>query len=69
MRNQISQIIDLLKANKQKEAYTQLRRSLDSLKENKENLVNSETFRIIAESEKPKLTKSDILEFVKQRKK
>jgi hypothetical protein len=69
MRSQISQIIDLLKANKQKEAYTQLRRSLDSLKENKENLVNSETFRIIAESEKPKLTKSDILEFVKQRKK
>jgi len=69
MRSQINQIIDLLKANKQKEAYTQLRRSLDSLKENKENLVNSETFRIIAESEKPKLTKSDILEFVKQRKK
>jgi hypothetical protein len=41
---------------------------LDSLRESKQNLVSSETFRIIAESEKPKLTKSDILEFVKQRK-
>jgi hypothetical protein len=66
---QISQTVDLLRANKQKDAYSKLRKLLDSLRENKENLVNSETFRIIAESEKPKLMKSDILEFVKQRKK
>jgi hypothetical protein len=68
-QTQVSQIIDLLRANDQKEAYSRLRKLLDNLREGKENLVSSETFRIIAESEKPKLTKSDILEFVKQRKK
>lgn len=69
LKAQINQAVDLLKANKQKEAYSKLRGLLDNLKNLSENLVNSETFRIIAESEKPKLTKSDILEFVKQRKK
>ena len=69
LKAQINQAVDLLKANKQKEAYSKLRGLLDNLKNLSENLVNSETFRIIAESENPKLTKSDILEFVKQRKK
>lgn len=69
LKAQINQAVDLLKANKQKEAYSKLRGLLDNLKNLSENLVNSETFRIIAESEKPRLTKSDILEFVKQRKK
>jgi hypothetical protein len=69
LKAQINQTVDLLKANKQKEAYSKLRGLLDNLKNLKESLVNSETFSIIAESEKPKLTKSDILEFVKQRKK
>ena len=68
VRNKIDTTVQMLRADKQKEAYGQLRNLLDSLKESKENLVGSETFRIIAESEKPKLTKSDILEFVKQRK-
>jgi anthranilate/para-aminobenzoate synthase component I len=65
VRNNIQKVVDLLKANKEKEAYSILRSLLDSLNE---NLVNSKTFSIIAESEKPKLTKLDILEFVKQRK-
>jgi hypothetical protein len=68
VRNKIDATVQMLKAGKQKEAYSQLRSLLDSLRESKQNLVSSETFRIIAESEKPKLTKSDILEFVKQRK-
>ena len=33
-----------------------------------ENLVNSDIFRIIAESEKPKLNKSDILNYIKSKK-
>jgi hypothetical protein len=69
LKAQINQAVDLLKANKQKEAYSKLRGLLDNLKNLKESLVNSKTFSIIAQSEKPKLTKSDILEFVKQRKK
>jgi hypothetical protein len=32
-------------------------------------LVNSDIFRIIAESEKPKLNKSDILDYIKKQKK
>jgi hypothetical protein len=68
VRNRVSEVIEMLKAGDKKGAYVKLRSLVDSLKESKENLVNSETFRIIAESERPKLTKSDILEFVKQRK-
>ena len=44
------------------------RRTMEEVKKVEENFANSKMFSIIAESEKPKLTKSDILEFVKQRK-
>ena len=68
----LKKVVDLLKDDKQQEAYKELRRILDVLKEEtekiEENLVNSDIFRIIAESEKPKLNKSDILNYIKSKK-
>jgi len=69
----VKKVVALLKDGKEKEAYRELRRMLDVLKEEtekiEENFVNSEIFRIIAESEKPKLNKSDILDYIKNQKK
>lgn len=68
VRNTVDKAVSFLRSDNKKEAYTTLRRLLDYLRESKENLVNSKMFTIIAESEKPRLTKADILEFVKKRK-
>jgi hypothetical protein len=69
----VKKVVAFLKDGKQKEAYRELRRMLDVLKEEaekiEESLVNSEIFRIIAESEKPKLNKADILDYIKKQKK
>lgn len=69
----VKKVIGLLNDDKQQEAYKQLRNMLDVLKEEiskiEENFVNSEIFRIIAESETPKLKKSDILDYIKKQKK
>ena len=68
----VKKVVDLLKDNKQQDAYKELRRFLDVLKEEtekiEENLVSSDIFRIIAESERPKLNKSDILDYIKSKK-
>lgn len=69
--NGLKKAIQLLKLNKQQEAYTALRSLMDSLREekiNENNFVDSKIFTIIAESEKPKLTKEDILTFIKKNK-
>ncbi len=69
--NGVKKTIQLLKLNKQPEAYKLLRSIADSLREN-ENAVNnfgdSEIFRIIAESERPKITKEEILNYIKSKK-
>lgn len=69
----VKKVVGLIKDGKEKEAYRELRNMLDVLKEEtkkiEENFVNSEMFRIIAESEKPKLNKSDILDYIKNQKK
>jgi hypothetical protein len=69
----VKKVVELLKNDEQQEAYKELRRILDVLKEETEkiekSLVNSDIFRIIAESEKPKLNKSDILDYIKKQKK
>lgn len=66
----VKKVVELLKKDEQKEAYKELRRIMDVLKEEtqkiEENFVNSEMFRIIAESEKPKLVKADILDYIKK---
>jgi hypothetical protein len=69
----VKKVVALLKDGKEKEAYRELRKMLDVLKEEEikieESLANSEIFRIIAESERPKLKKADILEYIKKQKK
>jgi hypothetical protein len=69
----IKKVTTLLKDGKEKEAYRELRKMLDVLKEEEikieENLANSEIFRIIAESERPKLNKADILAYIEKQKK
>lgn len=69
----IKKVVGLIKDDKGEEAYRELRKMLDVLKEEtkkiEDNFANSEMFRIIAESEKPKLKKSDILDYIKNQKK
>lgn len=69
----VKKVVALIKDGKEKEAYRELRKMLDVLKEEtkkiEESFVNSEMFRIIAESEKPKLKKSDVLDYIKNQKK
>ena len=69
--NTIKKSVILLKSNKQQDAYKTLRSFVDYLnreKINESNFENTELFRIIAESETPKLTKQDILTFIKSKK-
>lgn len=69
--NTIKKSVILLKSNKQQDAYKTLRSFVDYLnreKINESSFENSELFRIIAESETPKLTKQDILTFIKNKK-
>lgn len=69
----LKKVVALLKDDKEQEAYRELRNILDVLKEEtkkiEENFVGSEIFRIIAESENPKLRKSDVLDYIKSQKK
>jgi hypothetical protein len=69
----VKKVVALIKDGKEKEAYRELRKMLDVLNETatkiEGSLVNSEIFSIIAESEKPKLKKADILEYIKKQKK
>lgn len=68
----VKKAVDLLKDGKGQEAYRELRRFLDVLKEDtkkiEENFVNTEIFRIIADSETPKIRKSDVLDYIKNNK-
>lgn len=66
----IKKAIDVIKAGDLKVAYREIRRMLDMTKNiNEEHLVNPEILSIIAESETPRLTKSDIISFINERKK
>jgi hypothetical protein len=69
----LNRVVNLLKNGEQQEAYNELRKQKDNLRENDLNnlmeyFANSDIFRIIAESERPKLTKQEILEFVLNKK-
>jgi hypothetical protein len=68
----VKKVVALLKDDKEQEAYRELRNILDVLKEEakkiEENFVGSEIFRIIAESETPKLKKSDVIDYIKSQK-
>jgi len=68
--NGLKKAIQLLKLDKQQEAYTALRSLMDSLREekiNENNFAESKIFTIIAEAEKPKLTKADILNYLNRK--
>jgi len=65
----LNKVVTLLKSGNQTEAYNELRKQKDQLRENDLNnlmeyFAKSDIFRIIAESERPKLTKQEILEFI-----
>jgi hypothetical protein len=66
----IKKAIDVIKGGDTMVAYREIRRMLDMVKNiNEEHFVNPEILSIIAESETPRLTKSDIISFISERKK